>query len=181
MLLGTTRSCLSCIATWIAATRRGRTWRRSKGTSRRLSTGETRPEKKSFSWDFDPQHGDELWNHWQSFPLRVKTNLLRYSSHKVSSILMFSTCQLNYFPSRYADIYAASVLNMLYYPTFYMFRGELHSVWLRVFGERAVTLFYISSNNILSFIYFIYLFFLLIFYLFLYLSIFIFFYIQLHT
>ena len=34
--------------------------------------------------------------------------------------------QVNYyqFPSRYADIYAASVLNMLYYPTFYMFRGE---------------------------------------------------------
>ena len=25
--------------------------------------------------------------------------------------------------SRYADIYAASVLNLLYYPTFYMFRS----------------------------------------------------------
>ena len=152
MFLGTTRSCPSCTATWIAATRRGRTWRRSKGTSRRRSTGETRPEKKSFSWDFVPQHGDELWNHWQSFPLRVKTNLLRYSSHKVSSIFVFSTCQLNYFLSRYADIYAASVLNMLYYPTFYMFRGELHSVWLRVFEEKAVILFFISSNSILSYL-----------------------------
>ena len=57
---------------------------------------------------------------------------------------------------------------MLYYPTFYMFRGELHSVWPRVFGEKAVTLFYISSNNIWSFIYSIIFFYLLIIYLYLY-------------
>ena len=48
MFLGTTRSCPNCTATWIAATRRGRTLRRSKGTSRRRSTGDTLPEKKSF-------------------------------------------------------------------------------------------------------------------------------------
>ena len=30
-------------------------------------------------------------------------------------------CKINFI--RYADIYAASVLNLLYYPTFYMFRS----------------------------------------------------------
>ena len=50
------------------------------------------------------------WNHFRSLTEMSQVN--RY--------YQFLLC----FSSRYADIYAASVLNMLYYPTFYMFRGE---------------------------------------------------------
>ena len=35
---------------------------------------------------------------------------------------MKEKCKILYFAG-YADIYAASVLNLLYYPTFYMFRS----------------------------------------------------------
>ena len=67
------------------------------------------------------QYGDELWDNRFIIPLRIQADVLCCPGSQVRNQLVISILMQIY--PRYADIYAASVLNLLYYPTFYMFRS----------------------------------------------------------
>ena len=78
--------------------------------------------KEEYPGDY-PLYGDELRDNRFLIPLRIQADIFCCPGSQVRNYILCLQIFLCIHTPRYADIYAASVLNLLYYPTFYMFRS----------------------------------------------------------